>query len=332
MAFLSTDIPVTTLAVLWRLTAVLSVFATLATPVSATDNQLGADDAQHEETRGANIVSSRAPFDAVITQRRPFTAALQIRACLTLLTEVPAPLRSLSLPLHGVSFKLKAGQSVAVVGPNAAGKSSSIRCLVAAWRPGAGSVRIDGAVVEQWDHDALGRHLGYPPQNLEMLDGTVAENIARFDPEASDEDGVAAAVAAGVHQLVLPDGYRIGERGTALSAGQRQRIALARALYGDPLLVVLDEPNSNLDSDGEAALTRAIQAVRSLGGIVVVVAHRPNAIAGVDHVLVLQVGRMSAFTGTDTMFKALATLLMPPPSRCRHDDDRRLPSLDRQER
>lgn len=212
--------------------------------------------------------------------------------------------------LQGVSFRLQAGQGVAVVGPNAAGKSSLVSALVGAWRPVAGSVRVDGALLAQWDPDALGKHIGYLPQDVELLDGTVAENIARFDPLAKDEDIIAAAEAAGVHRLILKlsDGYktRIGERGAALSAGQRQRIALARALYGNPFLVVLDEPNSNLDGEGEAALTRAIQGVRSRGGIVVVVAHRPNAIAGVDHVLVLQDGRMATFTSTETVLKALS--------------------------
>jgi PrtD family type I secretion system ABC transporter len=282
-----------------------------------------------------SIVGSRAlaPIDAVIAQWKPFTAARQAWTRLAgTLSEVqvaqkstvlPAPKVDLSIEnlviippgagkptLQGVSFRLQAGQGVAIVGPNAAGKSSLVRALVGAWRPVAGSVRIDGALIAQWDPDALGRHIGYLPQDVELLDGTVAENIARFDPLAKDEDVIASAETASVHRFILklPEGYqtRIGERGAALSAGQRQRIALARALYGNPFLVVLDEPNSNLDGEGEAALSRAIQGVRARGGIVVVVAHRPNAIAGVDHLLVLQDGRMAAFTGTESVLQALA--------------------------
>jgi PrtD family type I secretion system ABC transporter len=282
-----------------------------------------------------SIVGSRAlaPIDAVIAQWRPFTAARQAWTRLGgLLGEAPRTSKATSLPvpkhdlvvenlvvvppgtakpvLQGVSFRLQAGQGVAIVGPNATGKSSLVRAVVGAWEAVAGSVRIDGALLTQWDSDALGKHIGYLPQEVELLDGSVAENIARFDPLAKDEDVIAAAEAAGVHRLILKlaNGYqtRIGERGVALSAGQRQRIALARALYGNPFLVILDEPNSNLDGEGETALTRAIQSVRGRGGIVVVVAHRPNAIAGVDHVLVLQDGRMTAFTGTETVLKALA--------------------------
>ena len=158
-----------------------------------------------------------------------------------------------------------------------------------------GKVRLDGAALDQWDPEALGRHIGYLPQDVELFAGTVAENIARFEPEPDAEAIIAAAKAAGVHELILrlPDGYdtQIGEGGAALSAGQRQRIALARALYGDPFLVVLDEPNSNLDAEGEQALTQAILGVRARGGIVVVIAHRPSALAGVDLVLMMADGQ-----------------------------------------
>jgi ABC-type protease/lipase transport system, ATPase and permease components len=177
-------------------------------------------------------------------------------------------------------------------------------------------VRLDGAALDQWDVDELGRHVGYLPQSVELFDGTVAENIARFDPEAKSDDIVRAAKIAGVHELIirLPDGYetRMGEGGSALSAGQRQRVALARALYGDPFLVVLDEPNSNLDSEGEAALTRAIGAVRARGGIVVVVAHRPSALEAVDQVLVMAGGKMQTIGPRDEVLRKV--LARPQPA------------------
>jgi ATP-binding cassette subfamily C protein len=162
-----------------------------------------------------------------------------------------------------------------------------------------GSIRLDGATLDQWTTDDLGRHIGYLPQDVSLFAGTIAENIARFDPEATSEAILAAAKSAGVHDMIvqLPDGYQtvVGEGGAGLSAGQRQRIALARALYGDPFLVVLDEPNSNLDAAGEAALTQAIQSIRARGGIAIVIAHRPAALAAVDKVLAMAKGQVQAF-------------------------------------
>ena len=198
-----------------------------------------------------------------------------------------------------VSFTLKGGNALGVIGPSGAGKSSLVRVIIGAWAPARGRVRLDGAALEQWHPDTLGKHIGYLPQDVELFAGTVAENIARFDPEAKSEKIVEAAQAAGVHDLILhlPDGYstQIGESGSSLSAGQRQRVALARALYGDPFLVVLDEPNSNLDAEGDAALTQAILSVRRRGGIAIVVAHRPSALEGVDMALAMVNGGMAAF-------------------------------------
>ncbi len=175
-----------------------------------------------------------------------------------------------------------------MIGPSASGKSTLVRAIVGAWPSLRGTVRLDHAALEHWDPEALGRDIGYLPQDIELFDGTVAQNIARFDKNARAEDILAAAQAAGVEQMILrlPDGFgtRIGDGGTALSAGQRQLIGLARALYGDPFLVVLDEPNSNLDADGDLALAKAIRGVRARGGIVIVVAHRPSALTNLDQV------------------------------------------------
>jgi ATP-binding cassette, subfamily C, type I secretion system permease/ATPase len=279
-----------------------------------------------------------APVDLAITNWRGFVAARQSWQRLTrLLALLPAQSEPMALPtprqnlsveqasavppgdrkvvVQDVSFTLKAGQGLGIIGSSAAGKSSLVRMLVGVWQPARGRIRLDGAALNQWSPEALGPHIGYLPQDVELFAGTVADNIARFETAADPEVIIAAAKTAGVHELIvaLPQGYEteIGEQGTALSAGQRQRIALARALYGDPFLVVLDEPNSNLDSEGEAALTQAILAVRKRGGIVVVVSHRPATLAGVDLVLTLAQGNMVAIGPRD---EVLAKVLHPVPS------------------
>jgi PrtD family type I secretion system ABC transporter len=222
---------------------------------------------------------------------------------LTVETLSIAPPGAQKLVVHDVNFSLEAGSALAIVGPSASGKSSLVRAIVGVWPSARGCVRLDGAAITQWTPAALGRHVGYLPQDVELFEGTIAENIARFEPDAPAATIIAAAKAAGVHELIvnLPAGYEteLGERGTALSAGQQQRIALARALYGDPFLVVLDEPNSNLDAEGEEALTKAILGVRARGGIVIIVAHRPSALAAVDHVLAMVRGTQQAFGPKD---------------------------------
>ncbi|MXQ11136.1 type I secretion system permease/ATPase [Microvirga makkahensis] len=201
--------------------------------------------------------------------------------------------------LSDLELQLTAGQALGVIGPSGGGKTTLVRALTGIWPVLRGSVRLDGAELTQWKDEDLGKHIGYLPQDVSLLDGTIEENISRFDPSNDSRAIVAAARAAGIHEMIvrLPDGYRtrLGAQGAALSAGQRQRIGLARALYKDPFLVVMDEPNSNLDGEGEAALTEAIRGIRARGGIAVVIAHRPSALAAVDLVAVIQAGRMTAF-------------------------------------
>jgi PrtD family type I secretion system ABC transporter len=200
--------------------------------------------------------------------------------------------------IHNVSFALQAGEVLGIIGPSAAGKSTLARAVIGVWPALSGHVRLDGADVSDWDHEELGPHIGYLPQDVELFDGTIAENIARLQ-EPDSAKVMAAARQAGLHEIILhlPDGYdtRIGDGGSALSGGQRQRVALARALYGEPALVVLDEPNANLDNDGEEALRRALANLKAGGTTVVIVAHRPSILSVADKLLVLRSGRVEAF-------------------------------------
>ena len=210
--------------------------------------------------------------------------------------------------LSDVSFELKAGQAVGIIGPSASGKTTLVRALTGVWPLLRGHVRLDGADLNQWRPDALGHYIGYLPQEVSLLDASVEQNISRLSDEPDAKAIVAAARAAGVHEMIvrLPEGYKtqLGPQGSALSAGQRQRIGLARALYGDPFLVILDEPNSNLDVEGDAALKDAIESVRARGGIAVIVAHRPSALAAVDLVGVVQNGRLVSFGPKDQVLNA----------------------------
>ena len=272
----------------------------------------------------ASILMGRAlaPVEQAIGQWRHFVGARQAYQRLDqLLQAVPEEAERLTLPkpegrlaveqlvaappgqrkpvLKGLSFALEPGEALGVIGPSASGKSTLARNLVGVWGPQSGAVRLDGAEVQGWDAEELGPHLGYLPQDVELFAGNVAENISRFSPEATPEAVVAAARGAGVHEMILQldQGYdsEIGEQGSVLSGGQRQRVGLARALYGEPALVVLDEPNANLDAAGDEALTRAILALKARGATVVVMAHRPSAIAAVDKLLMLRDGRAEAF-------------------------------------
>jgi PrtD family type I secretion system ABC transporter len=210
--------------------------------------------------------------------------------------------------LSGVAFSLAAGEALAIIGPSGAGKSTLARVITGIWTPNSGSVRLDGADVSSWPREHLGPCLGYVPQDVELFEGSVAENIARLG-QADPEQVVAAAKRANAHDMILglEKGYdtQVGPQGTRLSPGQRQRVALARAMYGDPRLLVLDEPNSNLDGEGEAALAQALGALRKQGITAVVITHRPSLIAHVDKILVLAQGRVQQYGPAAQVMKAM---------------------------
>ena len=201
--------------------------------------------------------------------------------------------------LAGINFSLRAGSSLGIIGPSGAGKSTLARALVGILPPLSGSVRLDGADLQHWQSDQLGRHVGYLPQDVELFDGTVAENVARLAQHPDSDAVIAAARRAGAHGLItgLPEGYDtlIGQGGMMLSAGQRQRVGLARALFGSPFMIVLDEPTSALDVEGDEALHKAVEAAKLARSIVIVIAHRPSAISPCDHVLVISNGKQAAF-------------------------------------
>ncbi|MFN4205648.1 MAG: type I secretion system permease/ATPase [Agrobacterium albertimagni] len=294
---------------------------------------------QGEMSAGAIIASSivtgraLAPVDQAIAQWKGVISARRswsrIKDTLAVLDrpptqfDLPAPSEDLvvegmttvapttgTVLLSDVSFKLTAGQALALIGPSGGGKTTLARSLLGIWPLLRGSVRVDGADLKQWPTSFFTENVGYLPQEVALLDGTVADNIARFDPDADAKMIFRAARAAGIHDLIvrLPNGYQtqIGPGGQSLSAGQRQRVALARALYGDPFLVVLDEPNSNLDAEGEEALMKAIVKVRERGGIVVIVAHRPSVLQAVDMVGVVQGGKLVSFGPKEEIIKVPA--------------------------
>jgi PrtD family type I secretion system ABC transporter len=292
---------------------------------------------QNEMTPGAMIVGSilmgraLAPIDQLIANWRGFVQArLAYERLGELLKAFPARPPRLSLPapkgqvsvegavavppggqtpvLRGVTLEIPRGCIVGVIGPSGSGKSTLARLLVGVWAPAAGKVRLDGADIAQWDKAELGPYIGYLPQDIELFDGTIAENIARFGPLESEKI-IEAAERAGVHELILrlPQGYDtpIGPGGMVLSGGQRQRIALARALYGDVRLIVLDEPNSNLDDVGETLLIRALAEMKRQGRTVVVITHRTSVLAVVDRLLVLRDGMVHAYGPRDQVLAAL---------------------------
>lgn len=281
-----------------------------------------------ELTAGAIIACSvaaaraLAPVDQAIGNWKGFVAARtayeRLRETVIALAAVdppmqlPAPKQSLvvdkitvaapgtgQVVLSEIKFELLAGQAVGIIGPSAGGKTTMARALTGIWPVLRGNVRLDGADLSQWREDEIGKHIGYLPQDVGLMDATIEENICRFEPEPDYRKVITAAQAAGVHDMIvkMPEGYRtqLGPQGMALSAGQRQRVALARALYDNPFVVVMDEPNSNLDGEGEEALTQAIRGIKERGGIAIVIAHRPSALVAVDLVAIVQAGRLTAF-------------------------------------
>ncbi|WP_026596348.1 type I secretion system permease/ATPase [Methylohalobius crimeensis] len=290
-----------------------------------------------EMTAGGMIAGSillgraLAPVEQLIANWRGFVNARGAYTRLgELLDRFPPPSERLSLPppagnltavnvtalppaaetpvLMGLSFEIPAGTVVGIVGPSGSGKSTLARLLVGVWNPSSGKVRLDGVDVADWDKTELGPYLGYLPQDIELFEGTVAENIARFG-ELDSDNIVAAAKSAGVHEMILrfAQGYdtQIGPGGAVLSGGQRQRIALARALFGDPRLIVLDEPNSNLDDAGEAALVRAVRKAKADGRTVVVITHRTSILNEVDRLLLLRDGKLQAHGSRDEVLAML---------------------------
>lgn len=225
--------------------------------------------------------------------------------------------------LSDVGFELQAGDALGIVGPSGGGKTTLVRALTGIWPVLRGSVRLDDAELTQWNEEVLGSYVGYLPQDVALLDATVEENISRLADERDAPAVVKAAKAAGVHEMIvrLPEGYQtqLGPQGASLSAGQRQRIGLARALYGDPFLVLMDEPNSNLDGEGEAALTEAIWNIRKRRGIAIVIAHRPSALVAVDLIGVVQNGKLTAFGPKQEVLRQLAKQEIVPPENARQE-------------
>ena len=273
---------------------------------------------------GASVLMGRAlsPIEQAVSQWRGLGQARSAYGRLKELLEVasgedlesmelPAPKGKVSIKqlfaapperndpvLKGINADLEPGESLGIFGPSGAGKSTLARILVGVWQPRSGNVRLDEADVYSWNSEQMGKYIGYLPQDVELFDGTVAQNIARFT-NASNDSIIAAANLAGAHEMImrLPESYdtRIGEGGGGLSGGQRQRIGLARALFGNPVLVVLDEPNSNLDHEGEQALLNTIQGLKKMKTTLVIIAHRPNILGSVDKIMFLRGGVMEAF-------------------------------------
>ena len=270
-------------------------------PVEQVVGQWGALQAGRESWRRLSVVLSGAPRPA------PRMSLPRPRAQLSVRGVTVVPPGEARAVLRMIDFDLQPGRALGVIGPSGAGKSALARGVIGAWPPAAGKLRLDGIALDQFGPDVLGRLLGYLPQRVTLFDGTVADNIARLDPDADPAGIVRAAELAGAHDMIvaLPDGYdtRISEHAGRLSGGQVQRIGLARALYGDPVLLVLDEPNSNLDADGSEALNRAIRDLKAKGVSVMIMAHRPAGIQECDDLLVLENGAQTAFGPRDMVLR-----------------------------
>jgi PrtD family type I secretion system ABC transporter len=235
------------------------------------------------------------------------TALPAPRAILTAENVTVVPPGEQQASLRMISFEVQPGQAIGVIGTSGAGKSTLARALIGVWRPAGGKIRLDGAALEQYDADTLGQYIGYLPQRVQLFDGTIKENIARMSMTPDDAAVVRAAKKAAAHEMILklPDGYdtRVTAGGGRLSGGQMQRVGLARAMYGDPVILVLDEPNSNLDNEGSIALNNAIKDAKAEGKAVFIMAHRPAAIQECDMLLVIENGTLRAFGPKDEVMK-----------------------------
>jgi PrtD family type I secretion system ABC transporter len=313
---------------------------------------------QEEMTAGmifaASLISGRAvqPLDQLIAGWRQTIDAKRAWQRLKVATSLPQDAPKIRLPapagrmrakdlvymppgapsgrepiIRRVSFEIQPGEAVAIIGPSQAGKSTLAKLLVGAIQPSAGSVELDGANLRTWDEEQLGGHTGYLSQEVQLLPGTIAQNVARFDPATSDAAVVEAAQRAQAHELILsqPDGYQTRVEMAGLSGGERQRIGLARAFYGDPKILVLDEPNSNLDQEGEAALARALAVARQSGTTVIVITHRLSLAADCDRVMVLRAGIIEAFGPSGNVLKQVTGARGKPAEAAPEDLRRRQP-------
>ena len=244
----------------------------------------------------------KSPFE------EPRTALPKPRAILDVQQVTVIPPGEKQAVLRMISFRVEPGKAMGVIGQSGSGKSTLARAIIGVWPPAGGKIRLDGAAIDQYEPDVLGSYVGYLPQRVSLFDGTIAENIARMSVEPDAKLVVDAAKKAGAHEMIvrLPDGYdtRVSEHGGRLSGGQVQRIGLARAMYGNPVILVLDEPNSNLDAVGSDALNTAIRELKAEGKSVIIMAHRPAAIAECDLLLVLEDGLRKAFGPRDEVLKA----------------------------
>ena len=279
-----------------------------------------------------------APIDLMIGSWKGFVAARGQYARLNgILTRISEDKEKMSLPapegllqvegvmvvppgskspvVNGVAFELKPGSSLGIIGPSASGKSSLARALLGIWPTANGKVRLDGVDIFAWDRQELGPYIGYLPQDIELFDGSIGENIARFG-EPDSEKIIQAAKLAGVHETILKlaEGYdtKIGGAGGVLSGGQRQRIGLARAVYNDPKLILLDEPNSNLDEQGEVALAKALKELKEKGATVIVITHRPGVLGALDNILIMKDGKMATVGPREDVLKALQKNIAAP--------------------
>ena len=288
----------------------------------------------------ASIIMARAlaPVEQAVAHWQAFAAFRNAWGRLSMLIrQAPEPAEPMPLPnptgaveaqgltafapesdkpiIYNINFAVESGTGLGIIGPTGAGKSTLARALVGAWPRIKGKVQLDGADIRQWNPVQLGRHVGYLPQEVELFEGSLAENISRFMPDAQPDGIVAAARQAAVHDMIvrLPEGYntRVGAGGHRLSAGQLQRIGLARAMYGDPTLIILDEPNANLDAEGEAALVQAVLNARRRGATVILVAHRPSALAAIDMLLMMKDGQQVAFGTKDEVLSKVLNQRAP---------------------